>query len=350
MSNTAPSIEAIRRDDGDVARQRAAAARPAPVSVAAGANDRIPRIFLGAADVAVLVLAFVAAKSFAPVMHLALLPGGLLYPLLPGIFPIPAAPTPTEQFPAFSESIWLLVATAPATLVVMELAGGYRRLLGQSRRAPGDDGHPVTSRRHQLRLVDRRRAEAVQLEPRRDLHLRSAVGTRPDCLPRHDLDLSASPREEGRLREKRAAGRAAALGRMDGAPLPAERAGHAIPSGRVAQRPRRSSSYAGTAQGRQGPRHPARAARARRGSRRAARPPPGARNHRHPVVGRSRLAAAGDRSLRLLPDPPAYRSRDAAGQASGRPASSRSATIRSGCPKWCSRRATSTETCSSSSA
>ncbi len=65
-------------------------------------------------------------------MHLALLPGGLLYPLLPGIFPIPGAPTPTEQFPAFSESIWLLVATAPATLVVMELAGGYRRLLGQS--------------------------------------------------------------------------------------------------------------------------------------------------------------------------------------------------------------------------
>jgi len=132
MNTTAPSIEAIRRDDGDVARQRAAAARPAPVSVAAGANDRIPRIFLVAADLAVLVLTFAAAKSFAPVMHLALLPGGLLYPLLPAIFPIPAAPTPTEHFPAFSEVIWLLVATAPATLVVMELAGGYRRLLGQS--------------------------------------------------------------------------------------------------------------------------------------------------------------------------------------------------------------------------
>jgi exopolysaccharide biosynthesis polyprenyl glycosylphosphotransferase len=132
MGNTAASIKAIRRDDGAVARQRAVAARPAPVSVAAGDDDRIPRIFLGAADVAVLVLAFAAAKSLAPAMHLALLPGGLLYPALPAILPIPAAPTPTEQFPAFSEVIWLLVATAPATLVVMELAGGYCRLLGQS--------------------------------------------------------------------------------------------------------------------------------------------------------------------------------------------------------------------------
>jgi exopolysaccharide biosynthesis polyprenyl glycosylphosphotransferase len=131
MGNTASSIEAIGHN-GDVARQRAAAVRPAAVSVAAGANDRIPRIFLGAADVTVLVFAFVAAKSLAPAVHLALLPGGFLYPALPGIFPIPAAPTPTQQFPAFSEVIWLLIATAPATLVVMELTGGYRRLLGQS--------------------------------------------------------------------------------------------------------------------------------------------------------------------------------------------------------------------------
>jgi exopolysaccharide biosynthesis polyprenyl glycosylphosphotransferase len=130
MSRNAPSVEAIRQDAGAAARDRAAAVRP--VSVAAGDDDRIPRIFLGAADVVVLVLAFVAAKSLAPAVHLALLPGGFLYPALPDIFPIPAAPTPTQQFPAFSEVIWLLIATAPATLVVMELAGGYRRLLGQS--------------------------------------------------------------------------------------------------------------------------------------------------------------------------------------------------------------------------
>ncbi len=132
MSHTAPSVEAIRRDEGDVARARAAAARLAPVSVAAGDDDRIPRIFLGAADVAILVFTFVVAKSFAPTLHLALLPGGVLYPVLPAIFPIPAAPTPTAEFPALSEWAWLLVATVPVTLVVMELVGGYRRSLIQS--------------------------------------------------------------------------------------------------------------------------------------------------------------------------------------------------------------------------
>jgi exopolysaccharide biosynthesis polyprenyl glycosylphosphotransferase len=132
MSDIAPSVEAIRHDDGGATRHRAAAALPAPVSIAAGDDDRIPRIFLGAADMTVLVFAFLAAHSLAPVMHIALLPGGLLYPAMPGIFPIPATPTPTSAFPELSEVIWLLIATAPATLVVLEMAGGYRRLLGQS--------------------------------------------------------------------------------------------------------------------------------------------------------------------------------------------------------------------------
>ena len=129
MSRSAPSVEAIRQDAGDVARDRSAA-RPVPVSVAAGDDDRIPRVFLGAADLLVLVFAFLAAHALAPSLQRSLLPGGLLYPALPAIFPLPAAPT--SAFPPLSEVIWLLVATAPATLVVMELAGGYRRLLGQS--------------------------------------------------------------------------------------------------------------------------------------------------------------------------------------------------------------------------
>src|SRR5687768_11228818 len=131
MSHIAPPVEMIRHGDADAA-DRAAVAAAAPLSVAAGDDDRIPRIFLGAADIAVLAFAFLAAHALAPVMHLALLPGGLLYPALPGIFPIPTTPTPTSAFPALSEVIWLLIATAPATLVVMELAGGYERLLGQS--------------------------------------------------------------------------------------------------------------------------------------------------------------------------------------------------------------------------
>jgi exopolysaccharide biosynthesis polyprenyl glycosylphosphotransferase len=129
MSRSAPSIEAIRQDAGDATCDRAAA-RPAPLSVAAGDDDRIPRVFLGAADLLVLVFAFLAANALAPSMQRWLLPGGVLYPYLPAIFPIPAAPT--SEFPPLSQVIWLLVATAPATLVVMELAGGYQRLLGHS--------------------------------------------------------------------------------------------------------------------------------------------------------------------------------------------------------------------------
>jgi exopolysaccharide biosynthesis polyprenyl glycosylphosphotransferase len=132
MSQPAPAVEAIRRDDGAVSRPRDAAALPAHAAVAAGGDDRIPRIFLGAADVVILGSTFVIAKSVAPLLHLALLPGGALYPLLPAIFPIPSAPTPTEEFPALSEWVWLLVATVPATLIVMELVGGYRRSLAQS--------------------------------------------------------------------------------------------------------------------------------------------------------------------------------------------------------------------------
>jgi exopolysaccharide biosynthesis polyprenyl glycosylphosphotransferase len=132
MSQPAPSVEAMRRDEGDIGRPRPAAVLPAHLPVAAGGDDRIPRIFLGAADVAILAFTFVVAKSGAPLLHLALLPGGALGPLVPSIFPIPTAPTPTEEFPAFSEWAWLLVATVPATLIVMELVGGYRRSLAQS--------------------------------------------------------------------------------------------------------------------------------------------------------------------------------------------------------------------------
>jgi exopolysaccharide biosynthesis polyprenyl glycosylphosphotransferase len=126
MGQLASSLEAVRHDRRSAAGEDDHTA----TSIAAGDDDRIPRLFLGSADLAVLVIAFLAAHALAPSMQRALLPGGLLYPALPGIFPIPAAPT--SDFPPLDEVIWLLVATAPASLVVMELAGGYRRLLGQS--------------------------------------------------------------------------------------------------------------------------------------------------------------------------------------------------------------------------
>jgi exopolysaccharide biosynthesis polyprenyl glycosylphosphotransferase len=100
------------------------------VAIPAGADDRIPRIFLGAGDLAVLALTFVAAAEYAPIIQRLLLPGGPFYGLLPAVFPIPTAPT--TEFPPLSELIWLLVATAPATLVALDLGGAYRRLIEQS--------------------------------------------------------------------------------------------------------------------------------------------------------------------------------------------------------------------------
>ncbi|MBI2829345.1 MAG: sugar transferase [Acidobacteria bacterium] len=131
MSKIANSVEAISRGGAGVARGGPAAtatARAAP-PVAAGDDDRIPRVFLGAGDLLVLVLAFLAAHYFAPAVQGLLLPGGLLP--LPAIFPAPQAPTP-DLFRPLSEVIWLLMATAPATFVALELLGGYRRLITQS--------------------------------------------------------------------------------------------------------------------------------------------------------------------------------------------------------------------------
>ena len=132
MTKTAPSAGATGRCEASVASGALAGAVPShgAASVAAGDDDSIPRIFLGVADLAVLTLAFLSAHYLAPSVQRSFLPGGVLYGFLPAIFPVPAMPTP--EFPPLSEVTWLLVATAPATLVVMELIGGYQRLLGQS--------------------------------------------------------------------------------------------------------------------------------------------------------------------------------------------------------------------------
>ena len=102
----------------------------APADVPAGYDDRIPRVFFGLADVFILAVAFFGAWRSAPFIQRSLLPGGALQGVLPAVFPIPEMPT--EMFPALGEVLWVLAATAPATLVVIELAGGYRRLLDQS--------------------------------------------------------------------------------------------------------------------------------------------------------------------------------------------------------------------------
>jgi exopolysaccharide biosynthesis polyprenyl glycosylphosphotransferase len=100
-------------------------------TIPAGGDDRIPRIFLGAADLLVLGLALLGANRFAPDVQRLLLPGGLLGGVLPAWLRMPPVPRP-ESFPALAEVVWLLPATAPATLLALELFGGYGRFVGQS--------------------------------------------------------------------------------------------------------------------------------------------------------------------------------------------------------------------------
>ena len=88
-------------------------------------------MFLGAVDLIVLGAALLLAHRVAPSMQRLLLPGGPLGGLLPSVIRMPPMPRP-ELFPPLSEVVWLLLATAPATLVAMEVFGGYRRLVSQS--------------------------------------------------------------------------------------------------------------------------------------------------------------------------------------------------------------------------
>lgn len=131
MRTSLPTNEATISHDAPIAEDAMGADLPRGATLmAAGDDDRIPRVFLGSMDLAALTLAFLAAYTVSPVVQQSFLPGGALDGFLPDIFPVPSSPT--AAFPPLSELLWLLVASAPATLVVMELAGGYRRLLDQS--------------------------------------------------------------------------------------------------------------------------------------------------------------------------------------------------------------------------
>lgn len=130
MRKSAPNNEAVASDEASFAGHPGEAATIPQGAVAAGDDDRLPRVFLASADLVALVVTFLAAYAVSPAVQRSFLPGGLLDGFLPDIFPVPSAPTPA--FPPLSELVWILAASAPATLVVLELVGGYRRLLDQS--------------------------------------------------------------------------------------------------------------------------------------------------------------------------------------------------------------------------
>ena len=132
MTHIAPPLDAAGRRSLVVPSAAAIADIHREASTAGGDSDRIPRLLLGAADLAALVGAFAAAHVFAPTVQQMLLTGGLLEGVLPpGVFALPPVPRP-ELFPPLAEVSWILVATAPVTLIAMELLGGYGRLLSHS--------------------------------------------------------------------------------------------------------------------------------------------------------------------------------------------------------------------------
>ena len=206
MSKISPLTEAIGHRGAAVAggAPRTAVTSLGAASVAAGDDDTIPRIFLGVADLVVLALAFLAAHSVAPAVQRSFLPGGVLDGFLPAIFPVPATPTPA--FPPLSEVMWLLVATAPATLVVMELIGGYQRLLGQS--VARLVTSPVLSQTIAISFsaLIVFALTLIEFKSRPDFHLRPGLRVRAPRLPHDHVDVSAAPAGQGRVCQERPAG------------------------------------------------------------------------------------------------------------------------------------------------
>lgn len=91
----------------------------------------IPRRFFWLFDALVVTSAFVAARLVAPMLQTHIAPGGSLRPLIEAVgIPPPAA---AGEFMPVGETLWMLVVMLIATVAWMELVGGYRDILHQSR-------------------------------------------------------------------------------------------------------------------------------------------------------------------------------------------------------------------------
>ena len=101
-------------------------------AIAAGNDETIPRSFLALADIVTLGLGFVVTGLIAPWVQWLLLPSGPLRVSLPAWMSLPGSPG-FDHFPPLASVVWVLVATSPLTVLFMELLGGYRQLVDQSR-------------------------------------------------------------------------------------------------------------------------------------------------------------------------------------------------------------------------
>lgn len=99
---------------------------------AAGHDGSVPRIFLILFDVVAIMFAFAATSPMAPLIQLWLLPEGPLHLALPSWLVVPGA-SAAEEFPAIASIAWVLVVAVPTTLLFVELLGGYRQIIDQSR-------------------------------------------------------------------------------------------------------------------------------------------------------------------------------------------------------------------------
>lgn len=111
---------------------RAIALADAAMTAAAGNDETIPRAFLALADIGALGLAFIITGSIAPWLRWLLLPSGPLGFSLPVWLELPDSPG-FGQFPPTLSMIWVLAVTTPLTVFFMELLGGYRQFVYQTR-------------------------------------------------------------------------------------------------------------------------------------------------------------------------------------------------------------------------
>ncbi len=99
---------------------------------AAGNDETIPPTFLALADIGTLGLAFLMTGLIAPWVQWLLLPSGPFRLSLPKWLSLPGSPS-FDQFPSALSMVWVLIVTAPLAVLFMELFGGYRQVVHQSR-------------------------------------------------------------------------------------------------------------------------------------------------------------------------------------------------------------------------
>jgi len=98
-------------------------------SAAASGRGAIPRRFLWLLDLLMLVASFILAHMLVPTIQALIAPGGMLRIAWLHWLKVPGP----EPFAPLGEWLWLLVVVVPSTLLFMQVLGGYRSILEQSR-------------------------------------------------------------------------------------------------------------------------------------------------------------------------------------------------------------------------